>query len=248
MCPQCDGCRVLVHQLCYGVATPPNGRLWLCDVCTLGAPSMPLSALPYLQLRFQEASANGCASHPLAMPLGFLEALCPCWSLSSKSAELYRRLACVSDPECMSKIFCSMDESGLQPLPPCCLALRQAVSRRRCAQLWRPHPSTLMSSSLDERAGLRVPPPCCLCPVAGGALKGTTCGRWAHMACALWSPDAVGLAADARLIDGIEQVRVSGFLSFPCSHFPFRFYSSSWVRSMCVQHCAKRQSPGALAY
>ncbi len=26
------------------------------------------------------------------------------------------------------------------------------------------------------------------------------------MACALWSPDAVGLDPDSRLIDGIEQV------------------------------------------
>lgn len=56
-------------------------------------------------------------------------------------------------------------------------------------------------------AGLRAPPACCLCPVAGGALKATTCGRWAHMACALWSPDAVGLDPERGLIDGIEQVR-----------------------------------------
>ena len=34
---QCDGCRVYVHQRCYGVAAPPDGRLWLCDVCTIGA-------------------------------------------------------------------------------------------------------------------------------------------------------------------------------------------------------------------
>lgn len=38
---QCDGCRVLVHQTCYGVAAPPNGRLWLCDSCSLGAPRLP---------------------------------------------------------------------------------------------------------------------------------------------------------------------------------------------------------------
>ena len=34
---QCDACRVYVHQCCYGVAEPPDGRLWLCDVCTIGA-------------------------------------------------------------------------------------------------------------------------------------------------------------------------------------------------------------------
>ena len=33
---QCDACRVYVHQCCYGVAEPPDGRLWLCDICTIG--------------------------------------------------------------------------------------------------------------------------------------------------------------------------------------------------------------------
>lgn len=34
---QCDGCRSFVHMACYGVAAPPEGRLWLCDLCKLGA-------------------------------------------------------------------------------------------------------------------------------------------------------------------------------------------------------------------
>ena len=34
---QCDGCRGFVHMACYGVPSPPEGRLWLCDLCTLGA-------------------------------------------------------------------------------------------------------------------------------------------------------------------------------------------------------------------
>ena len=32
---QCDACGVCVHMACYGVQQPPNGRLWLCDVCAL---------------------------------------------------------------------------------------------------------------------------------------------------------------------------------------------------------------------
>lgn len=36
---QCDACRVYVHQCCYGVVEAPTGRLWLCDVCTIGAAS-----------------------------------------------------------------------------------------------------------------------------------------------------------------------------------------------------------------
>ena len=42
---QCDGCRGFVHMACYGVPSPPEGRLWLCDLCTLGAAhpqSMPV--------------------------------------------------------------------------------------------------------------------------------------------------------------------------------------------------------------
>ena len=39
----------------------------------------------------------------------------------------------------------------------------------------------------------------------GGALKATTCGHWAHMACALWCPDAIGL--DRGLLDGLDQAR-----------------------------------------
>ena len=34
-------------------------------------------------------------------------------------------------------------------------------------------------------------PPCCLCPVAGGALKPTVDNRWAHVTCATWIPGAL---------------------------------------------------------
>jgi PHD-zinc-finger like domain len=36
----------------------------------------------------------------------------------------------------------------------------------------------------------KPPPQCCLCPVAGGALKPTTiAGLWAHAACMQWIPE-----------------------------------------------------------
>ncbi len=38
---QCDACRLFVHMDCYGVADCPEGRPWLCDVCSLGAPTLP---------------------------------------------------------------------------------------------------------------------------------------------------------------------------------------------------------------
>jgi hypothetical protein len=34
---QCDACRQFVHMGCYDVEHPPEGRLWLCDLCELGA-------------------------------------------------------------------------------------------------------------------------------------------------------------------------------------------------------------------
>eukprot|EP00976_Prorocentrum_cordatum_P079490 1183571-Prorocentrum_minimum.AAC.3 len=37
--------------------------------------------------------------------------------------------------------------------------------------------------------GLDAPPPCAVCPAAGGALMRTTCRRWAHNTCAMWVPE-----------------------------------------------------------
>ena len=38
---QCDACHACVHMACYGVKDPPNGRLWLCDVCALRECCLP---------------------------------------------------------------------------------------------------------------------------------------------------------------------------------------------------------------
>lgn len=38
---QCANCHLFVHMNCYGVAEPPNGKLWLCDVCALGLSAPP---------------------------------------------------------------------------------------------------------------------------------------------------------------------------------------------------------------
>lgn len=38
---QCDACRACVHMDCCGVSTIPDGRLWLCDVCAIGASPPP---------------------------------------------------------------------------------------------------------------------------------------------------------------------------------------------------------------
>lgn len=38
-------------------------------------------------------------------------------------------------------------------------------------------------------AGIDSPPVCALCPVLGGAMRFTECGRWVHCVCALWIPE-----------------------------------------------------------
>lgn len=53
----------------------------------------------------------------------------------------------------------------------------------------------------------KVRPPCCLCPVTGGALKRTTDGRWAHLMCAMWIPETC-LVDVKRMepVDGINAI------------------------------------------
>ena len=48
---QCDGCRSFVHMACYGVAAPPEGRLWLCDLCKLGAILHPANDIAFSGFR-----------------------------------------------------------------------------------------------------------------------------------------------------------------------------------------------------
>ena len=55
---QCDGCREFAHMDCYGVGAPPEGRLWLCDVCKLGK---PISSTPTILIFNVEATLlQGC--------------------------------------------------------------------------------------------------------------------------------------------------------------------------------------------
>ncbi|OWM70979.1 hypothetical protein CDL15_Pgr013160 [Punica granatum] len=58
------------------------------------------------------------------------------------------------------------------------------------------------------RPGAPSPAPrCCLCPVVGGAMKPTTDGCWAHLACAMWIPETC-LSDVKRMepIDGISGI------------------------------------------
>ena len=55
---QCDGCREFAHMDCYGVGAPPEGRLWLCDVCKLG--KLICSTPTILILTVEATLLQGC--------------------------------------------------------------------------------------------------------------------------------------------------------------------------------------------
>ena len=48
-------------------------------------------------------------------------------------------------------------------------------------------------------------PACALCPVSGGLMRRTTCGRWVHAACALWTP-GMWINADSGLVEGLAKL------------------------------------------
>jgi PHD-zinc-finger like domain/PHD-finger len=45
------------------------------------------------------------------------------------------------------------------------------------------------------------PPVCALCPVSGGTMRFTKCGRWVHTVCALWIPGVTLESGAAPCID-----------------------------------------------
>ena len=51
---------------------------------------------------------------------------------------------------------------------------------------------------------------CELCPVVGGAMKATNCGKWCHMICARWCPDPIGL--NGGLLEGLSEVPTSALV------------------------------------
>ncbi|KAL1801903.1 hypothetical protein ACET3Z_030550 [Daucus carota] len=70
-----------------------------------------------------------------------------------------------------------------------------------------PADGTLWYCNLCRVGAPESPPPCCLCPLAGGAMKPTTDGRWAHLACAISIPETCLL--DVRKmepIDGLNRI------------------------------------------
>lgn len=70
---QCDGCREFVHMDCYGVPAPPEGRLWLCDVCRLGVLQSQMHINP---VRWPVCLSFGSAASGMAVSDGARNMCC----------------------------------------------------------------------------------------------------------------------------------------------------------------------------
>lgn len=77
----------------------------------------------------------------------------------------------------------------------------------RCYGELEPLDGILWLCNLCRPGAPESPPSCCLCPVIGGAMKPTTDGRWAHLACAIWIPETC-LSDVKRMepIDGLNRI------------------------------------------
>ncbi|KAK9053481.1 hypothetical protein SSX86_030115 [Deinandra increscens subsp. villosa] len=87
---------------------------------------------------------------------------------------------------------CHMDEEYANNLFLQCDKCRMMVHARCYGEL-EPVDGVLWLCNLCRPGAPEFSPPCCLCPVTGGAMKPTTDGRWAHLACAMWIPGSVSV-------------------------------------------------------
>ncbi|GLT47147.1 hypothetical protein SLA2020_208610 [Shorea laevis] len=101
---------------------------------------------------------------------------------------------------------CHMDEEYENNLFLQCDKCRIMVHARCYGEL-EPVDAVLWLCNLCRPGAPESPPPCCLCPVVGGAMKPTTDGRWAHLACAIWIPETC-LFDVKRMepIDGLNRI------------------------------------------
>ncbi|CAN6725527.1 unnamed protein product [Malus baccata var. baccata] len=101
---------------------------------------------------------------------------------------------------------CHMDEEYENNLFLQCDKCRMMVHARCYGEL-EPVGGVLWLCNLCRPGAPKPLPPCCLCPVIGGAMKPTTDGRWAHLACAIWIPETC-LSDVKRMepIDGLSRI------------------------------------------
>lgn len=99
---------------------------------------------------------------------------------------------------------CHMDEEYANNVFLQCDKCRMMV-HARCYGEPEPVDGVLWLCNLCRPEAPKLPPPCCLCPVIGGAMKPTTEGKWAHLACAIWIPETC--LSDIKKMEPIDGVR-----------------------------------------
>ncbi|PSS23999.1 Histone-lysine N-methyltransferase [Actinidia chinensis var. chinensis] len=101
---------------------------------------------------------------------------------------------------------CHMDEEYENNLFLQCDKCRMMVHAKCYGEL-EPVDGVLWLCNLCHPGAPDLPPPCCLCPVIGGAMKPTTDGRWAHLACAIWIPETcLSDVKKMEPIDGLSRI------------------------------------------
>ncbi|KAI8009701.1 Histone-lysine N-methyltransferase ATX1 [Camellia lanceoleosa] len=101
---------------------------------------------------------------------------------------------------------CHMDEEYDNNLFLQCDKCRMMVHAKCYGEL-EPVDGVLWLCSLCRPGAPDSPPPCCLCPVVGGAMKPTLDGLWAHLACAIWIPETcLSDVKKMEPIDGISRI------------------------------------------
>lgn len=101
---------------------------------------------------------------------------------------------------------CHMDEEYENNLFLQCEKCRMMVHARCYGEL-EPQDGVLWLCNLCRPGAPQLPPACCLCPVTGGAMKPTTDGRWAHLACAIWIPETcLSDIKKMEPIDGLSRI------------------------------------------
>jgi len=79
----------------------------------------------------------------------------------------------------------------------------------------------------------KSPPACALCPVLGGAMKPTTCGRWVHVLCAMWIPETC-------IVDTLRMEPVTNLRAVPKARFALTCQVCNTSYGACIQCDAEK--------